>query len=58
MDRWDILIVVAAGYVALMTLVRLMTRRRNELLNQVREQITDLQKKKKKAKKKEARDAA
>ncbi len=58
MDRWDILIVVAAGYVALMTLVRLMTRRRNELVNQVRSQIADLQKKKKKAKKKEARDAA
>lgn len=54
MDRWDLLIVFVAGYVAVMTLVRLMSRRRNELVSQVREQIADLQKKKKKAKKKEA----
>jgi hypothetical protein len=54
MDRWDLLIVFVAGYIAAMTLVRLMSRRRNELVNQVREQIVDLQKKKKKAKKKDA----
>jgi hypothetical protein len=34
--------------------VRLMRQRRNELVGQVREQMADLQKKKKKAKKKEA----
>ncbi len=54
MDRWDLLIVFVAGYIAVMTLVRLMSRRRNELVGQVREQIVDLQKKKKKAKKKDA----
>lgn len=54
MDRWDILIGTVATYVAVMTLVRLMRQRRNELVGQVREQMADLQKKKKKAKKKEA----
>ena len=54
MDRWDLLIIFVAGYIAVMTLVRLMSRRRDELVNQVREQIGDMQKKKKKAKKKEA----
>lgn len=54
MDRWDILFVCVAGYVAITALVRLMTTRRNQLVNQVREQMTELQKKKKKAKKKEA----
>jgi hypothetical protein len=54
MDRWDVLIVFVGGYVAVMTLVRLMTARRNQLVNEVREQMDDLQKKKKKAKNKEA----
>jgi hypothetical protein len=54
MDRWDILMVCVAGYVAIMALVRLMTGRRNQLINQVREQMADMQKKKKKSKKKEA----
>ena len=57
MDRWDVLIVFVAGYIAVMALVRLMSRRRNELVNQVREQIVDLQKKKKKAKKQEKKAA-
>ena len=54
MDRWDVLIVFVAGYVAITALVRLMTSRRNRLVNQVREQMTDFQKQKKKAKKKDA----
>lgn len=54
MDRWDILMLCIAGYVAITALVQLMTSRRNRLVNQVREQMVDLQKKKKKAKKKEA----
>jgi hypothetical protein len=49
MDRWDVLIVAVAAYVAVMTLVRLMARRRNELVGQVRQQVADLQKQKKKA---------
>lgn len=39
MDRWDLFIIAAAGYVAVMTLVRLMSARRNLLVNQVRKQI-------------------
>jgi len=39
MDRWDILIIAGAGYVAVMTLVRLMVARRNHLIDQVRQQV-------------------
>jgi hypothetical protein len=39
MDRWDVLIIFAAGYVAVMTLVRLMAGRRNQLVDQVRGQL-------------------
>jgi hypothetical protein len=58
MDRWDVLIVAVAAYVAVMTLVRLMARRRNELVGQVRQQLADLQKQKKKAAKQAKKDAA
>jgi len=39
MDRWDIFIIAAAGYVAIMTLVRLMSARRDRLVDQVRKQV-------------------
>ena len=39
MDRWDILLLAVAGYVAVLSLVRLMARRRSELVKQVRAQI-------------------
>ena len=39
MDRWDIVIIAAAGYVAVTTLVRLMAARRNQLVDQVRKQV-------------------
>jgi hypothetical protein len=39
MDRWDLLIIFAAGYVAVTTLVRLMAGRRNQLVDQVRSQL-------------------
>jgi len=39
MDRWDILIIAGAGYVAVTTLVRLMAARRNQLVDQVRQQV-------------------
>lgn len=58
MDRWDVLIVGAAAYVAVMTLVRLMTRRRDDLVGQVRQQMADLQKEKLKAAKKAKKNAA
>ncbi len=53
MDRWDVIIILAAGYVAVMTLVRLMSSRHNQMLVQIREQLTkQLRKKKTKKKKK------
>jgi hypothetical protein len=39
MDRWDIMILAGAGYVAVTTLVRLMVARRNHLIDQVRQQV-------------------
>jgi hypothetical protein len=39
MDRWDVLWVCVAGYVAVTTLVRLMARRRNELVDEIRGEI-------------------
>lgn len=51
MDRWDWLIYAAAGYVAVTTLVRLMAHRRNELIEQVRQQIENAPKPKKAKKK-------
>ena len=39
MDRWDIVLLVGAGYVATMALVRLMIRRRDQLLDKLRQQL-------------------
>ncbi len=39
MDRWDIMIIAGAGYVAVTALVRLMAARRNHLVDQVRQQM-------------------
>jgi len=58
MDRWDLLIVLFAGYVAVMSLVRLMARRRNELVDHVRQQINEQRPKKKPAADDAGQDAA
>ncbi len=47
MDRWDVLIILSAGYVAVMALARLMAARRDELVDQVRDQIAEQKTKKK-----------
>ena len=39
MDRWDLLIIAGAAYVAMVALVRLMAARRDHLVQQVRDQI-------------------
>ena len=44
MDRWDLLILLAAGYWAIMSLVRLMAARRNQLIDQFREQLNEQRK--------------
>jgi hypothetical protein len=36
MNRWDVVLLLVAGYVATAALVRLMIRRRNELLDELR----------------------
>ena len=41
MDRWDLLIIGAAGYVSVVALVRLMGARRDELVQRVRQQIEE-----------------
>lgn len=39
MDRWDIMLMALAGYVAIASLVRLMANRRNELVAKIREEV-------------------
>ena len=39
MDRWDVVFMIVAGYVAVLSLVRLMANRRNELVTKIREEI-------------------
>jgi len=41
MDGWDIVMIAAAGYIAVISLVRLMARRRNQLVEQVRQQMEE-----------------
>jgi hypothetical protein len=42
MDRWDIVLALVAGYVAVMTLVRLMARRRDQDVAEVEKQMESL----------------
>lgn len=51
MDSWTIVLLVIAGYVALMALVRLMIRRRDQLLNRFREEVEAEKERKAQAKK-------
>lgn len=43
-DRWDIVFLLAAAYVATMTMVRLMARRRDQDVADVERQIESLRK--------------
>jgi hypothetical protein len=43
MDRWDVLIVVVAAYVSVVSLVRLMAHRRDELVAKIRDEIAKQQ---------------
>jgi hypothetical protein len=38
LDRWDVLVLIAAGYLAVMALVRMMAARRSELVGRIRAQ--------------------
>jgi len=46
MNGWDVALLVVAGYVAAMALVRLMVRRRDQLLDEFRRQV-NMQRKRK-----------
>ena len=39
MDAWNLAILLVAAYVAVMTLARLMIRRRNQMLEQFRREV-------------------
>jgi hypothetical protein len=38
MDSWDVTLLVVAGYLAIMSLVRLMARRRSQVFEELRQQ--------------------
>ena len=57
LDRWDVALLLLAAYVAVMTLVRMMIRRRDQLVSDVRQQLED-RKKAKKPSPPKGRDAA
>jgi len=48
MDPWDIALLTVAGYVAVLSLVRLMRRQRDRLMDEFRHQFEKEQKRKKK----------
>jgi hypothetical protein len=41
MDGWDLALVGAAGYTAVVGLVRLMNRRRNQLVDELMQEVAD-----------------
>jgi hypothetical protein len=43
MDNWDITLLVIAGYLAVVSLMRLMARRRDQVLGQLQQQVEDEQ---------------
>jgi hypothetical protein len=53
MDQWDLVLIIAAGYVAAMALVRLMTWRRDQMLAEFRQQMEDAKKRKEAEKRKQ-----
>ncbi len=46
MDSWDVTLLVVAGYLAIVTLVRLMARRRNQVLEEFRQKAEEEKKRK------------
>ncbi len=56
MDRWDVLIILAAGYVAVMALVRLMAKRRNQVLSRVQGEVAKQRQQAKKKTDSESKD--
>ena len=57
-DRWDIVLALVAGYVGVMSLVRLMARRRDQDVAEVERQLNSLRKQSKNPRVTKNRDAA
>jgi hypothetical protein len=57
-DRCDVVLALVAGYVAVMTLVRLMARRRDQDIAEVQKQLDSLRDPNKKKPRSKNRDAA
>lgn len=58
LGRWDTVLALIAGYVAVMTLVRLMVRRRDQDVAEVEKQIESIRKQAKNKRGSKGRDAA
>jgi hypothetical protein len=48
MDNWDVTLLIVAGYLAVVALVRLMVRHRDQILDEVRRQFENEKQRKKK----------
>ena len=57
-DRWDIVLALVMGYVAVMALVRMMVRRRNQDVADVERQMEAIRKQSKNKRGSKGRDAA
>ncbi len=57
-DRWDIVFMLVAVYVAVMAMVRLMARRRDQDVAEVEQQMESLRKQSKNRRGSKGRDAA
>lgn len=55
-DRWDIALLLVAGYVAVITLVRLMARRRDQNVAEVEKQFAAIREREEERKKRAARE--
>ncbi len=53
MDGFDVALLAVVGYVAVMALVRLMTKRRDQMIDELQEQVKDEQRHKKAEEKKQ-----
>ncbi len=58
MGRWDIVLALAAAYVAVMAIVRMMIRRRDQDVAEVERQIESIRKQSKNKRGSKGRDAA
>ncbi len=58
MDRWDVVLALVASYVAVMTLVRMMARRRDQDVAEVQRQLESLRGKDRNNPSPRSRDAA